>query len=107
MATLGTASRLREVGLEVEGVFKVNEGRPNIVDHIKQREVALIINTPFGRVFHGDEQEIRQAALQYNVPCVTTMTGARAIVEAIGAQNNSQTVRSLQELHALRSLAAA
>jgi carbamoyl-phosphate synthase large subunit len=108
MATLGTASRLREVGLEVEEVFKVNEGRPNIVDHIKQREVALIINTPLGRTSHRDEQEIRHAALQYNVPCVTTMTGARAIVEAIGAHNNNQTtVHSLQELHALRSLAAA
>jgi carbamoyl-phosphate synthase large subunit len=107
-ATVGTAARLREVGLEVEEVFKVNEGRPNIVDHIKQREVALIINTPLGRVSHRDEQEIRQAALQYNVPCVTTMTGARAIVEAIGAQTNNQTiVHSLQELHALRSLAAA
>jgi len=108
MATQGTAARLREVGLEVEEVFKVNEGRPNIVDHIKQREVALIINTPLGRVSHRDEQEIRQAALQYNVPCVTTMTGARAIVEALGAQNlNQLTVHSLQELHALRSLAAA
>jgi len=108
MATQGTAARLREVGLEVEEVFKVNEGRPNIVDHIKQREVALIINTPFGRVSHRDEQEIRQAALQYNVPCVTTMTGARAIVEALGAHNiNQLTVHSLQELHALRSLAAA
>jgi carbamoyl-phosphate synthase large subunit len=108
MATQGTALRLREVGLEVEEVFKVNEGRPNIVDHIKQREVALIINTPLGRVSHRDEQEIRQAALQYNVPCVTTMTGARAIVEALGAQNSNQsTVRSLQELHAQRSLVAA
>ena len=107
-ATQGTAARLREVGLEVEEVFKVNEGRPNLVDHIKQGEVALIINTPLGRVSHRDEQEIRQAALQYNVPCVTTMTGARAIVEAISAQNNPQTtVHSLQELHALRSLAAA
>jgi len=108
MASQGTALRLREVGLEVEEVFKVNEGRPNIVDHIKQREVALIINTPLGRVSHRDEQEIRQAALQYNIPCVTTMTGARAIVEALGAQNTNQLiVYSLQELHALRSLAAA
>lgn len=108
MATQGTALRLREVGLEVEEVFKVNEGRPNIVDHIKRREVALIINTPLGRVSHRDEQEIRQAALQYNVPCVTTMTGARAIVEALAAKTiNQSTVHSLQELHALRSLAAA
>ncbi|HEY6804844.1 MAG TPA: ATP-grasp domain-containing protein [Pyrinomonadaceae bacterium] len=108
MATQGTASRLCEVGLEVEEVFKVNEGRPNIMDHIKQREVALIINTPLGGGSHHDEQEIRQAALQYNIPCATTMTGARAVVEALGAQNVSQsTVHSLQELHSLRALAVA
>jgi carbamoyl-phosphate synthase large subunit len=108
IATLGTADRLREVGLEVENVFKVNEGRPNIVDHIKRGEIALIINTPLGRASHFDEQAIRRAALQYNVPCVTTMTGAQAIVEAIGAQaaNGDMKVRSLQELHAISSPAA-
>jgi carbamoyl-phosphate synthase large subunit len=108
IATLGTADRLREVGLEVENVFKVNEGRPNIVDHIKRGEIALIINSPLGRASHFDEQAIRRAALQYNVPCVTTMTGAQAIVEAIGAQaaNGDMKVRSLQELHAISSPAA-
>jgi carbamoyl-phosphate synthase large subunit len=105
MATLGTAGRLREVGLEVENVFKVNEGRPNIVDQIKRGGVALVINTPLGRASHFDEQAIRHAALQYNVPCVTTMTGAQAIVEAITSlrEANVVTVRSLQELHALSS----
>ncbi|MGI8733782.1 MAG: carbamoyl-phosphate synthase large subunit [Pyrinomonadaceae bacterium] len=105
IATLGTAFRLREVGLKVENVFKVNEGRPNIVDHIKRGEIALIINTPLGRTSHFDEQAIRRAALQYNVPCVTTMTGAQAIVEAIGAQaaNGEMKVRSLQELHSVSS----
>jgi carbamoyl-phosphate synthase large subunit len=89
----------------VENVFKVNEGRPNIVDHIKGGGVALVINTPLGRVSHFDEQAIRQAALQYNVPCVTTMTGAQAIVEAITSRLDSEvvTVRSLQELHAMSS----
>jgi len=108
IATLGTAARLREVGLEVENVFKVNEGRPNIVDHVKRGEIALVINTPLGRVSHFDEQAIRRAALQYNVPCVTTMTGAQAIVEAIGAYNDNgaPNVRSLQELHAVSSEAA-
>jgi carbamoyl-phosphate synthase large subunit len=105
IATLGTAGRLREVGLNVANVFKVNEGRPNIVDHIKSAEVALIINTPLGRISHFDEQAIRRAALQYNVPCVTTMTGAQAIVEAIAAQasGGEMKVRSLQELHAVGS----
>ena len=105
IATLGTAARLREVGLNVENIFKVNEGRPNIVDHIKRAEIALIINTPLGRVSHFDEQAIRRAALRYNVPCVTTMTGAQAIVEAIAAEanNGEMKVRSLQELHAVSS----
>ncbi|HKR59482.1 MAG TPA: carbamoyl-phosphate synthase large subunit [Pyrinomonadaceae bacterium] len=108
IATLGTADRLREVGLNVQNVFKVNEGRPNVVDHIKRGEIALIINTPLGRASHFDEQAIRRAALQHNVPCVTTMTGAQAIVEAIGAQaaNGDMKVRSLQELHAVSSPAA-
>ena len=107
MATLGTAVRLREVGLQVENVFKVNEGRPNIVDHIKRGGIALVINTPLGRSSHFDEQAIRRAALQYNVPCVTTMTGAQAIVEAIGAYgaNGAVSVRSLQELHAVGTAA--
>ncbi|HEV2828161.1 MAG TPA: carbamoyl-phosphate synthase large subunit [Pyrinomonadaceae bacterium] len=103
VATLGTAERLREVGLKVDNVFKVNEGRPNIVDYIKRGEIALVINTPLGRSSHFDEQSIRRAALQYNVPCVTTMTGAQAIVEAISARGTDPVmkVRSLQELHAV------
>jgi carbamoyl-phosphate synthase large subunit len=102
-ATVGTAARLSEVGLEVEAVFKVNEGRPNIVDHIKQGEIALVINTPLGRASHYDEQAIRRAALQHNVPCVTTMTGAQALVEAISACGDGATIKpiSLQELHAV------
>ena len=106
IATLGTAARLREVGLEVETVFKVNEGRPNIVDHIKTGEIALVINTPLGRVSHFDEQAIRRAALQHSVPCVTTMTGAQAIVEALTASDVGETiVRSLQEMHAATAAA--
>jgi carbamoyl-phosphate synthase large subunit len=103
IATRGTAERLREVGLDAETVFKVNEGRPNIVDHIKKGEIALIINTPLGRVSHYDEQAIRRAALQYNVPCVTTMTGAHALVEALGssAVRGDINVHALQELHAV------
>jgi carbamoyl-phosphate synthase large subunit len=101
LATIGTAARLREVGLEVESVFKVNEGRPNIADKIKQGEIALVINTPLGMASHFDERAIRRAALQHGVPCVTTMTGAQAIVEAIIAFAGSRAVPlSLQELHA-------
>ena len=103
VATVGTASRLLEVGMNVETVFKVNEGRPNIVDHIKKGEISLVINTPLGRASHYDEQAIRRAALQYGVPCVTTMTGAQALVEAIAANEAQSTpdVHSLQDLHAV------
>src|SRR4029078_9295519 len=85
VATLGTAARLIAVGINVETVFKVNEGRPNIVDHIKSGEISLVINTPLGRASHYDEQAIRPGRLPAGVPCVTTMTGAQALVEAIGA----------------------
>jgi len=105
-ATYGTAARLREVGLEVATVFKVNEGRPNIADQIKQDEIALIINTPLGRASHYDEQAIRRAALQHNIPCVTTMTGAQALVEAINAHLSEGTQPvSLQELHEVAAAA--
>ena len=108
IATYGTANRLREVGLECESVFKVNEGRPNIADLIRQGEISLIINTPLGRVSYYDEQAIRKAALQFNVPYVTTVTGAEALVEAIASKKSSHkvTVRSLQEVHARRELVA-
>ena len=101
VATYGTAKRLHEVGLECETVFKVNEGRPNIADLIKQGEVSLIINTPLGKTSHYDEQAIRTAALQFNVPCVTTMTGAEALIEAIATrlERKKVSVRSLQEIH--------
>ncbi len=74
------------------------------MDHIKSGEISLVINTPLGRVSRFDEQAIRRAALQYNVPCVTTMTGAQALVEAIAAADVGSTpnVHSLQELHAMR-----
>ncbi|MDX6497508.1 MAG: carbamoyl-phosphate synthase large subunit [Blastocatellia bacterium] len=103
MATVGTAARLREVGLDVTTVFKVNEGRPNVADHIKQGEVALVINTPLGRASHYDEQAIRRAALQYNVPCVTTMTGAQALVAALASRASVKEVAvyALQDLHAV------
>ncbi|CAN5407713.1 carbamoyl-phosphate synthase large subunit [soil metagenome] len=101
IATYGTAKRLHEVGLTCETVFKVNEGRPNIADYIKQSEISLIINTPLGQTSHYDEQAIRKAALQFNVPCVTTMTGAEALIEAIATKKSQEkvSVRSLQEIH--------
>jgi carbamoyl-phosphate synthase large subunit len=107
VATYGTANRLHEVGLECETVFKVNEGRPNIADLIRQGEIALIINTPLGKTSFYDEKAIRKAALQFNVPCVTTITGAEALVEAIGSRlaDPQIAVRSLQDIHAASATA--
>ena len=101
IATYGTANRLKEVGLNCETVFKVNEGRPNIVDFIKRGDISLIINTPLGRTSHYDEKAIRKSALQFNVPTVTTMTGAEALIEAIATKKSQKNVnvRSLQEIH--------
>jgi carbamoyl-phosphate synthase large subunit len=108
VATYGTANRLREVGLECESVFKVNEGRPNIADLIRQGDIDIIINTPLGKTSHFDEKAIRKAALQFNVPCVTTITGAEALVEAISTKKSEEhvIVRSLQEIHSANEMTA-
>ena len=101
VATRGTQKRLEAAGLPCEFVYKVNEGRPNVADLVKSREVDLIINTPLGRTSFYDERSIRRAAIQYSVPCVTTMTGAAATVAAIRAlREEDLQVRSLQDYHA-------
>ena len=100
-ATRGTAFALRAAGLDCKVVLKVNEGRPNIVDLIKGRKVDLIINTPAGAHSFQDEKVIRRAAMQQNVPCITTLSGAKAAVDGMAARRTrSLQVRSLQELHA-------
>jgi carbamoyl-phosphate synthase large subunit len=101
VATRGTAEFLGVEGLEVEAVYKVNEGRPNIVDRIKTGEIQLIINTPLGRKSFYDERAIRRAAIRHQVPCITTMEGATAAVSGIAAlQQHKREVRSVQDLHA-------
>ncbi|MBI2821946.1 MAG: carbamoyl-phosphate synthase large subunit, partial [Acidobacteria bacterium] len=100
VATRGTTDSLKEKGVEVEFVYKVNEGRPNIVDLIKSNRIDLVVNTPLGRESFFDEKAIRRAATRYNVPCITTLSGARAAVNAIRAlQRENLDVRSLQEYH--------
>ena len=101
VGTRGTQKRLESGGLPCEFVYKVNEGRPNVADLVKSRQVDLIINTPLGRTSFYDERSIRRAAIQYSVPCVTTMTGAVATVAAIRALREEELqVRSLQDYHA-------
>lgn len=83
IATTGTAVALEEAGIPAKKVLKLLEGRPNIVDHIKNGEVQLVINTPSGKNPLKDEAAIRLAALDHNVPVVTTIAGATATVKAI------------------------
>ncbi len=100
VATRGTAQHLRAAGLKVEKVFKVNEGRPNVVDLIKSGKLDLIINTPLGRASRFDEKAIRRAAVQGGVTCITTLSAASAAVNGIRAQQeHGIQVASLQELH--------
>lgn len=102
IATKGTQAVLKEQGIPVEFVFKVNEGRPHIGDLIKSGKVDLILNTPLGKASFFDEKSIRRAAMQYRVPCITTLSGGSAVVEGIEAlQKNSAKVCSLQEYHGL------
>jgi carbamoyl-phosphate synthase large subunit len=100
VATSGTSRFLNSRSLEVDFVYKAGEGKPDIVDLIKSGRVDVIINTPLGRRSHFDEKAIRRAATQYNVPCITTLSGARAAVGAIQALRSEPIlVRSLQEYH--------
>jgi carbamoyl-phosphate synthase large subunit len=100
MATRGTASALSAAGIEAEEVFKVNEGRPNIVDLVKTAKIDLIINTPLGRESFYDEKSIRRAAIRYNIPCITTLAAAHAAARGIQALLEQGTeVAALQDLH--------
>jgi carbamoyl-phosphate synthase large subunit len=106
IATRGTATALTRAGVEVEGVYKVNEGRPNIVDLIKTGKVHLVINTPLGRESFYDEKSIRRAAIRYNVPCITTLSAASAAARGIRAMaGHAPDVAALQDLHRRKSAA--
>ena len=101
VATRGTAKALIQNGIPVELIFKVGEGRPNVVDLIKNREIALIINTPSGRKPKRDQVSIRSEAVAHNIPLVTTISGAAASVNGIDALMKEELqVQSLQEYHA-------
>jgi carbamoyl-phosphate synthase large subunit len=101
VATEGTANVLEKSGLIVERVFKVKEGRPNVVDLIKGDRIQLIINTPRGQDTFFDEKAIRRAAVLARIPTITTIAAAQAAVEGIAAmQKHHTTVFALQQLHA-------
>jgi carbamoyl-phosphate synthase large subunit len=101
VATEGTARVLESSGLAVERVFKVKEGRPNIVDLIKGDRIQLIVNTPRGQDTFFDEKAIRRAAVIGRIPTITTIAAAQAAVEGIEAtQSHPTSVYALQQLHA-------
>jgi carbamoyl-phosphate synthase large subunit len=101
IATRGTAAYLRAYGLDVDVIYKVNEGRPNIADAIVNRKVDLVVNTPLGRESFFDDRTVRRAAMMHQVPCITTLTGAAAAVSAIRAlREQGLGVRALQDYYA-------
>jgi len=100
-ATRGTAFWLKNAGLRVRTVFKVNEGRPNAVDLMKGGSLQLVIYTTTGATSFPDEQAIRRTAVQHRVPCITTISGARAAFEAISSRlRDPIRVWSVQDIHA-------
>jgi carbamoyl-phosphate synthase large subunit len=108
VATHGTAAVLESAGLQPERVYKVKEGRPNVVDLIKGDRIQLIVNTPRGQDTFFDEKAIRRAAVLARIPTITTLAAARAAAEGIAAlQRGTLSVYALQELHAARVAALA
>ena len=106
VATAGTADVLEQANMVVERVYKVKEGRPNVVDLIKGERIQLIINTPHGVDPFFDEKAIRRAAVSTRIPTITTLSAARAAAEGISAlQRGEIRVQALQKLHAERHAA--
>ena len=99
VATHGTAAVIEEAGLEVAGVNKVAEGRPHIVDMLKNDEIQLIVNTTEGKQAISDSSLIRRTALRHDVFCTTTVAGALAVCEALSFSGN-MSVYTIQDLHA-------
>jgi carbamoyl-phosphate synthase large subunit len=99
-ATEGTLACLVEKGISAELVHKLYEGRPNIEDAIKNKEINLVINTPIGRKSQYDDSYIRKSAIKYKVPYITTVAAALAAVKGIAdMKKGATTVRSLQSYH--------
>jgi len=100
-ATQGTQKFLADNKIEAEPILKMHEGRPNIVDAIKNGEIQLVVNTPIGRMGKNDDSYIRKAAIKYRLPYITTIAAAAATAKSIAAgQKGDLSVRSLQDYHA-------
>jgi len=100
VATKGTARVLSNNGIPVQTVFKVGEGRPDIVDQMKNGEIHLVINTPSGKKPKTDQVSIRSQSVAHNIPCITTLSGAEAVVNGIESLlKKGISVKSIQEYH--------
>ncbi len=100
LATNGTAKFLKEYGIEAEVINKISQGRPNVLDAIINRQIDLIINTPSGKGGKTEGYMIRRAAVDYGIPYITTVSGAKAAVTGIEAiKRGKLSVKSLQEYH--------
>ena len=103
IATAGTAKTLTKAKIPVKKVFKLREGRPNVLDRVKNGDINFIINTPSGKIPREDEVTIRNAAIAQKIPIMTTLRAAQASVYGIRSlQKNKVRVRSLQEYHAAK-----
>lgn len=101
VATRGTAAFFRAHGIDCDVIYKVNEGRPSLADEIVNRKIDMVINTPLGRESFFDDKAVRRAAMMNGVPCITTITGAAAAVDAIRAlRDEGLDVRALQDYYA-------
>ncbi len=99
-ATDGTSRFLIQHGIDSRRVYKVNEGRPNVVDHIKNGFVQLVVNTPLGEASRYDELAIGISAIEYRIPVITTVSAAAAAVKGVECMKREKLdVRSIQEYH--------
>ncbi len=100
LATGGTHQYLEEQGIKSTFINKINQGRPNIVDAIKNGDIQLIVNTPIGKQGKDDDSYIRSGAIQYKIPYITTTTATKASVNGIAAaRKEDYTVKAIQDFH--------
>jgi carbamoyl-phosphate synthase large subunit len=100
LCTKGTKQYLADHGIESTLILKLHEGRPNIIDAIKNREIQLVVNTPAGRLSEYDDSYIRKDAIKYKIPYITTTSAARSSTQGIRERQNAEyKVKSLQEYH--------
>ena len=99
IATSGTANKLNKNGIKADSIFKVGEGRPNVVDGIKNGNINLVINTPMGAQARYDEESIGRACIQKGILPITTLSAAHAVLKAIHHNDESINIKSIQEYH--------